>query len=136
MEPEFPIEFVVKGTPVSLQRSNTNAKNAWKELVKDSSLSSLPEMHFATEQRLAVTLYYYPVDVMVGDVDNIVKLTLDAMSQHIYMDDKQIERVVIQKFESDRIFSFSDPSETLTECLLGDKPSLYVRISNDPHEDL
>lgn len=73
---------------------------------------------------------------MVGDIDNVVKLTLDAMSQHIYLDDGQVERVVVQKFEKERIFSFRDPSTTLAECLLGPKPALYIRVSRDPHEEL
>jgi hypothetical protein len=136
LELEFPLEFVVHGTPVSLQRANPRAKSEWKQLVKASSVPSLPEQHFATERRLAVTLYYYPEDRMVGDVDNIVKLTLDALSRHIYLDDSQIERVVVQKFERDRVFSFSDPSETLTACMLGSKPALYIRLSDDPHEEL
>jgi hypothetical protein len=136
LEPDFPFEFIVLGTPVSFQRDNSLAKQEWKALVRDASATRLPEMHFATEKPLAVTLYYYPEERMVGDIDNIVKLTLDAMSRLVYQDDEQIERVVIQKFEKGRIFAFNDPSEILAECMLGPKPALYVRISNDPHEEL
>lgn len=136
MEPDFPFEFIVPGTPVSFQRSNSRAKQEWKELVRSSSAAHLPEMHFATRERLAITLFYYPEDQMVGDVDNIVKLTLDAMCQHLYIDDDQVERLVVQKFERDRIFSFSDPSETLAACMLGEKPALYIRVSTDPYEEL
>ena len=93
-------------------------------------------MHFATDQRLAITLYYYPEERMVGDVDNIIKLTLDAMCRHIYLDDDQVERVVVQKFERNHVFAFTNPSETLAACMLGPKPALYVRLSNDPHEEL
>ena len=136
MEPDFPFEFIVPGTPVSFQRDNTKAKREWKELVRASGAEKLPEMHFATDQKLAITLYYYPEDRMVGDIDNIVKLTLDAMCQQIYLDDEQIERVVVQKFERDRVFAFRDPSETLAACILGAKPALYIRVSNNPHEEL
>jgi hypothetical protein len=136
LEPDFPIEFIVYGTPVSLQRDNPRAKEEWKALVKAASLPHLPEMHFATDRPLAITLFYFPEDVMDGDVDNIVKLILDALSRHIYLDDKQIERILIQKFESNRAFTFSDPSEILTRCALGPKPALYIRISVNPHEDL
>lgn len=105
-------------------------------MVRASSSALLPEMHFATDQRLAITLYYYPEDRMTGDVDNIVKLTLDAMCNHIYLDDDQVERIVVQKFERDRVFAFSDPSEMLAACMLGEKPALYIRVSTDPHEEL
>jgi len=136
LEPEFPFEFIVPGTPVSFQRDNKHAKQEWKELVRASSAAKLPEMHFATNQRLSVALYYYPEDRMTGDIDNIVKLTLDAMCQQIYIDDEQVERVVVQKFERDRVFAFQDPSPTLAACMLGEKPALYIRVSTDPHEDL
>ncbi len=136
MEPDFPFEFIVPGTPVSFQRDNPRAKSEWKELVRASSAPILPEMHVLTEQRLAITLYYYPEDRMTGDVDNIVMLTLDAMCKHIYKDDEQIERVVVQKFERDRVFAFQDPSPVLAACMLGAKPALYIRVSTHPHEDL
>lgn len=136
MEPEFPFEFIVLGTPVSSQRDNPRARQEWKDLVRESSAAKLPDMHFATDQRLAITLYYYPEERMVGDVDNIIKLTLDAMCRHIYRDDDQVERVVVQKFERHRVFVFTNPSETLAACMLGPKPALYVRLSNDPHEEL
>ena len=135
MEPDFPLEFIVLGTPVSHQRGNSKAKQEWKDLVRASSAANLPEMHFATDQRLAITLYYYPEDHMVGDVDNIVKLTLDAMCKHIYLDDDQVERIVVQKFERGRIVAFGDPTKTLAACMLGVKPALYIRVSTDPHEE-
>lgn len=136
MEPDFPFEFIVLGTPVSSQRDNSKAKQEWKELVREASTPKLPHMHFATEKPLAVTLYYYPEERMMGDIDNIIKLTLDAMCKHVYQDDEQIERIVIQKFEKGRVFEFNDPSEILAKCLLGPKPALYIRISNDPYEEL
>ena len=136
MEPEFPIEFIVHGTPVSFQRKNADAKQEWKSLVRAASVAELPEMHFATDQKLAVILYYYPENQMTGDLDNIIKLTLDAMCKHVYLSDQQIERVVVQKFERDREFPFANPSETLAACMLGAKPALYVRLSDDPHEEL
>jgi crossover junction endodeoxyribonuclease RusA len=136
MEPEFPIEFIVQGTPVSFQRANPRAKEEWRDLVRRASAPQLPQMHFASSQRMSVTLYYYPDGPMIGDIDNIIKLTLDAMSQHVYVDDDQVERVVIQKFEKGRIFAFQAPSETLAACMLGPKPALYIRISNAPYEDL
>ena len=124
------------GTPPSFQGPNAAAKEEWKSLVKQASSTALPEMHFATEKALAVTLYYFPDGKMDGDVDNIVKLTLDGMCKHVYVDDHQIERVVVQRFGPDRLTHFTQPSEALLECVLGEKPVLYVRISDDPTEDL
>lgn len=59
---------------------------------------------------------------MVGDVDNIVKPILDALSKFIYVDDHQVERLVVQKFEADNIFGFSSPSPALLAALAQNKP--------------
>jgi hypothetical protein len=73
---------------------------------------------------------------MQGDIDNIVKLVLDALCTHIYLDDVQVERVVVQKFEPGNVFSFSNPSTTIVDALVGPKPVLYVRVSSNPFEEL
>lgn len=136
MEIEFPIEFLVYGTPVSAQSSNPNAKDEWKGRVKKASSRKIPKPHFASDAPLAATLYYFPPEPMQGDVDNIIKYVLDALNKHIYLDDRQIQRVVVQKFEPGNVFEFSGPSETLLQAATGIKPALYVRLSSDPFEEL
>ena len=73
---------------------------------------------------------------MQGDLDNIIKLVLDALARHIYVDDSQVERIVVQKFEPGNVFAFAAPSATLDEAMKCPKPVLYVRVSTDPTEDL
>jgi crossover junction endodeoxyribonuclease RusA len=73
---------------------------------------------------------------MQGDIDNIVKPILDALGQHIYVDDSQVERVVVQKFEPGNVFPFGSPSSTLEDALNRPKPLLYVRLTDDPFEEL
>ncbi len=136
IEINFPIEFVVHGTPLSLQAKRAASRAEWKERVKLASSNAIPSPHYASEERIAVTLYYLPDERMQGDVDNIVKPILDALSCHIYIDDSQVERVVVQKFEPGNAFSFNSPTVKLAEALNGDKPLLYVRVSTDPFEEL
>ena len=66
----------------------------------------MPEGHFASEGLISVTLFYFPAAEMQGDIDNIVQPILNALKQHIYVDDHQIERILVQKFEPDRVFEF------------------------------
>ena len=136
MQIEFPIEFLVHGTPVSLQAARAEAREQWKERVKAASRSVIPAPHFATESRISVTLFYLPAEPMAGDLDNIVKLILDALSRHIFIDDHQVERILVQKFEPGYGYEFKVTSPLFGEALEGDKPVLYVRISNDPMEEL
>jgi len=58
----FPLEFVVPGTPLSLQSKRQTSRQVWKERVKQASYASLPEGHFMTDRPIAVTLYYFPSD--------------------------------------------------------------------------
>lgn len=136
VEPTFPIEFLVEGTPVSMQAARPESRAEWKERVKTASRSVLPEGHWATWERIAATLFYFPAAPMQGDLDNIIKLVLDALVGHIYMDDYQIERIVVQKFEPRHVFAFASPSTTLAEAISRPKPILYVRLSNNPFEEL
>ena len=124
------------GVPLSFQSARASSKVRWKEKVRAASRTALPEGHFAYTSQLAATLFYFPAGSMQGDIDNIVKLVLDALVQHIYLDDAQIDRVVVQKFEPGRLFRFAEPSRHLTEAVLAPKPLLYVKLSNDPFEDL
>ena len=58
------------------------------------------------------------------------------MSKHIYVDDAQVERVLVQKFEPDNVFPFVSPSLILFQALYEPKPVLYIRLSDRPFEDL
>jgi crossover junction endodeoxyribonuclease RusA len=136
VEIEFPFEFVVEGTPVSSQAARSESLREWKARIVAASRGVLPEGHFATGDRLSVTLYYFPPAPMQGDIDNIVKPILDAMSRHIYLDDHQVERLLIQKFEPENVFLFTFPSSALADALSSPKPALYIRLSDKPFEDL
>ena len=136
MEIQFPIEFIVEGTPVSAQAARAETREAWKARVRSASLVVVPSPHFVSEDPMFVTLYYLPDDSMQGDIDNIVKLVLDALCKLVYVDDHQVERVVVQKFEPGKVFKFGQPSRTLELALNTEKPVLYVRVSNDPFEEL
>jgi crossover junction endodeoxyribonuclease RusA len=132
----FPIEFTVEGTPVSFQNSRPVARNEWKARVKAASSARLPAGHGPSEGRIAATLYYFPSELMPGDIDNIVKLVLDALCEHIYVDDSQVDRVVVQRFNPGDRFGFASPSATLEEALRQQESVLYVRLSDNPFEEL
>ncbi|MCP3056533.1 RusA family crossover junction endodeoxyribonuclease [Aurantimonas marianensis] len=130
------IEFLVYGTPVALSSRNRRAKDTWQARVRDGSTSAIPEPHFAFDGAVAVTIYYFPPAPMQGDIDNIVKWILDSLTRHIYIDDQQVERIVVQKFEPGKTADFLSPTPVLTEAIEGQRPVVYIRISDDPLEDL
>jgi crossover junction endodeoxyribonuclease RusA len=136
VEIEFPLEFIVQGTPVSFQAKRPDTKKAWQRCVKDASTMVLPRGHLSTDAAMSVTIFFFPDAEMEGDLDNIIKPILDALCQHVYKDDRQVERVWVQKFEPGKVFPFRTPSNALADALQGEKPLLYVRLSDDPTEGL
>jgi len=132
VEHAFPIEFFITDrVPVSLAGS-ARSKERWQETIRDSALMAIESGSWATDQPVTVTIFYFADGPMKGDIDNIVKLILDAMKQLIYMDDTQVERLVVQKFEPGRPSLIAEGvSETLASALDFDPPVLYVRIDVD-----
>lgn len=135
LEPDLPFEFIVPGTPLSLQAS-TDSKEAWKRTVAGFARAALPFGSWLLTDPLAVTIYIFPDGQLSGDIDNRVKPILDAMNRCVYDDDGLIERVVVQKFEPGKVFSFGNPSAILADALEAAKPVTYVRITSDLHEEL
>ena len=74
MELSFPIEFLVHGTPVSLQAKRAASREEWTGRVKAASSTVIPDHHYASEERVAVTLFYLPAEAMQGDIDNIRRI--------------------------------------------------------------
>jgi hypothetical protein len=70
-----------------------------------------------------------------SDIDNRIKPILDAMARCVYMDDNLIERIVAQKFEPP-VFAFQNPTGVLASALEAETPMVYIRTTNDVHEEL
>lgn len=127
VEIEFPLEVVVQGVPLSLQAS-AQSRERWKERIRTVAQAELPEVHFAVEAPIKVTIYYFAAAPMQGDIDNIVKPILDSLGGFVYVDDVQVERVWVQKFEPGRLFTFKDPSPRLATALDTEGPRVYLHV--------
>ena len=130
--PELPFEFVVHGTAVSHQAKRSKSKSQWRQRIRDEARKALPDGHFALEEPVMVTIYFFPQAEMQADIDNCAKPILDALSQFIYVDDKQVERMVVQKFEPERPLEIRDkPTEFLAEALDAEDPIVYIKVATD-----
>ncbi len=127
VELQFPIEFVVPGVPLSLQAS-AQSRERWRERIRAVARAELPDFYFAAEAPIKVTIYYFPDAPMDGDIDNIVKPVLDSLSRFVYVDDNQVERIWVQKFEPGRLFIFRDPSPSLAAAIEMEGPRVYLHI--------
>ncbi len=132
--PDLPFEFLVAGTAISLQGSASSIA-AWKQAIRNAAKQALPDDFWQLTVPLAVTIYIFPAAEMQGDIDNRIKPILDAMARCVYMDDNLIERIVAQKFEPP-VFAFQNPTGVLASALEAETPMVYIRTTNDVHEEL
>src|SRR4051812_18865737 len=79
VEIEFPVEFKIEATPLSLQ-AKSKSKERWKQQVRQASRTAVGPASWATSSPVFITIYYFPDGRMQGDVDNIVKNILDGMN--------------------------------------------------------
>ncbi|HEX8655452.1 MAG TPA: RusA family crossover junction endodeoxyribonuclease [Allosphingosinicella sp.] len=131
----YPLELVLHGTPVGLQSKNAARREAWREQVKEAARARQRETYdlgFLDDRAVAVTIYYFPIAPMEGDLDNIVKLILDGMIGVAYLDDHVVERVTVQKFEPEAGWEFSAVTDQLAAALDAEAPVVYIRVDDDP----
>jgi hypothetical protein len=127
VEIHFPVEIVLEGVPLSLQAS-AQSRERWRERIRTAARAELPEFYFAAEAPIKVTIYYFPDAAMDGDIDNIVKPILDSFSRFVYVDDNQVERIWVQRFEPGRLFTFKNPSPKLAAAIETEGPRVYLHI--------
>ncbi len=128
VEIEFPIEFIVEGVPVSLQAKRAKTRENWVKRVRAAAAAQLPDNHFATEHPIEVTIFNFSDAKIETDLDNVIKPIRDALSGCIYIDDSQVEELVVQRFEPGRPIVLQDPSETLLEARGMMGPRVYIKI--------
>jgi crossover junction endodeoxyribonuclease RusA len=127
VEIEFPVEVMVPGVPLSL-RASAASRESWKTRIQTAVKPELPEGHFAAEGPMRVTIYYFSEEAVGVDIDNIVKPILGSLCKFIYLDDKQVERLVVHKFELGRPFTFASSSPRLKATADAMGPRLYLQL--------
>ena len=134
IQPQFPVELLIEAVPLSLQASPIS-RETWKGLIRTVIDETINPGRWATESPVSVTILYFPDGPMTGDIDNIVKPILDALMPRIYVDDSQVERVWVQKFERERSFQIEDPTAKLAGAIDTEPPVVYIRIDNEIRSD-
>lgn len=133
VEIKFPVEFITKGTPVSLQSQNKASRQAWKDRVLESCRTVVPKWCFASADRITIIILYFSSEGSQGDIDNYVKLIIDALVPHIVLDDSQIDSVIARRFRPNTLRAISNPTSTLSAAMSTEPPAVYVCLHNDSH---
>jgi Holliday junction resolvase RusA-like endonuclease len=129
----YPLEILMERVPLSL-KAKPDSRKRWMGEVANAARERQRETYelgFLDHRPLAATIYYFPSAPMEGDIDNIVKPIMDSLKGVAYLDDKVVERVIVQKFEPEGGWEFSGPSDRLAAALDRSPPVVYVRIDDD-----
>jgi crossover junction endodeoxyribonuclease RusA len=127
MELELPLELVLRGVATS-QQASTKSRQRWLERLRTAVKAEKRASAFLVEGPVVVTIFVFPDAPMRGDLDNILKPILDAFTSTVYVDDGQVERIWVQKFEPGRAARMPDSTPRLAEALSMDGPRLYVKV--------
>ena len=129
----FPLEFIVEGTPLSLQAMPASIRR-WRAKIQSAAKSRIDEQtdwYSYDERAISVTiLCFLTAEMRPGDIDNLAKPILDAMNRTVYPDDRCVERLLIQKIEPGMSMRFSNVTEQLALSLEATPPVVYVRIDD------
>lgn len=129
----YPLEIFIERVPVSLQASGRSQRRWMGEIAQAARerQRATYELGFLDNRPLAATIYYFPSAPMEGDIDNIIKPIMDGLAGVAYLDDRALERVVVQKFEPEGAWEISAPSDQLAAALDKSPPVVYVRVDDD-----
>jgi Holliday junction resolvase RusA-like endonuclease len=125
------IEFVVVGTPLSLQ-AGPRRKETWKRQVS----AEASRVSLAYRGLLSVTIVYFCPALGV-DIDNIVKPILDALVGVLYRDDRdvvQVRSIAVELGEATRI---TNTTPELAKGLAAGRDFVLIRVAPaQPIEEL
>lgn len=130
----YPFEFLVEGTPISLQSANARRRQAWKDRIAEAARErqrATYELGFLETRPLSVTIYYFSGIERPVDIDNIVKPILDALVGIAYLDDNVVERLVVRRLKRGEIPAAGSSSAVLANALLLPPPVVYVLVEDD-----
>lgn len=128
MEPDLPLELLIRGYPVSHQTKRRAALDRWKRDVQAQARMQLEEGVFALLQTLIVTVFFFPRTTLESDLDNAAKPILDALGRCVFRDDRQIERLVLQRFEDGKALPLEEDGTRLDAAVASVEPIIYIRI--------
>lgn len=120
------LEFVVMGTPVSVQGSG-EAKRFWQQRVTRAAMEARPNGQSSSFDDLVLRVAYFYVYAPAADLDNVVKPLQDALKGVAFDDDIQVVDLIAsmrRKGVSDRM----PMRPVLASALGGGSDFVYVTV--------
>ena len=129
----LPLEFVVKGPPVSQQTRRGERRRAWIANVRQQAQRRWPKdaAPVAVSVMLSISYFYDSVSV---DVDNVIKPIQDALKGLVYEDDVQVTDVLSRRRNLSGDFRVNNVSAVLADALGRGDEFLHVVVEEAPDQ--
>jgi Holliday junction resolvase RusA-like endonuclease len=110
-------KFSVPGNPVSKARARIGDQGGWtpehvtaaEEKTRWAFLEQCKGVEVDATARFRVMIAYVATDRINRDVDNLAKLTLDALKGHAWKDDWQVDELSVRRvFVTDKTLGRTD----------------------------
>lgn len=123
----LPLEFTIKGPPVSVQTRNRQRLQSWKQKVGAAAIAALPggTVPFQGQVALVITYYY---DGESPDVDNIIKPIHDALKGIVFVDDTQVVETKSRKKALNGSYKIRGVSSTLLLAFASGTDFLHIKV--------
>lgn len=133
-----PLEFVVRGTPVSAQAKNPKHRRAWSARVTDAARAAVREEDRVDASDVRLVLVWFHAEENVADLDNVAKPILDGLVGVAMGSDAQVAELVVRRTSLQLGIELQNPPAVVAAALEGGQDFVYLRICSDPvvHEEL
>ena len=131
-----PFDFVIIGTPKSLQSKSAKKGGPWQTQVNSAAAPVWGASH-AVNAPLAVSITYLSDRFAPGgnqpDIDNIAKPIIDALEGLVYNDDSAVSDVLCRRRSlSTSLVTFRNPPISLLKALSSNTEFVHVAVDNAP----
>lgn len=130
-ECSLPVEFVVMGVPASGQTRNKQRQRQWVDKVRAAGQAAVQAagggspVH--TEVEVTVT-YYATGGGQPPDRDNMAKPMLDAMEAVVYVNDRQVLTMALNKRPLDGLYVIAGITPALASGFMANEPFVHIRV--------
>lgn len=131
----LPIEFTIKGTPVSAQTRNRARLQTWKQRVRAAANVVLNPDSRAIQGDVCVTITYY-YEGESPDVDNIIKPIQDALNGIVFEDDVQVIETKSRKRLINGSYRIRGVSSVLLVAFSDGDEFVHVKVYEAPHQEV
>lgn len=124
----IPLEFIIKGPPVSQQTRNRSRLRNWKNRVRLAAQRKWSSGNPPTQEEIEIRITYFYEDIS-PDVDNIAKPIQDALEGLIFENDGQVVNLTCRKRSINGSFRIKGMSQELANGFINGSDFIHIRIS-------